>query len=55
MKVLYISGYTEDAAGLDPAGSETPFRFLRKPFSIEALARTVREILGQPNRSMPGP
>lgn len=44
-KVLYISGYTEEALqGLGSA--EGKAHFLSKPFSPDALARKVREILG---------
>ena len=42
LKVLYISGYTDDdavRAGAIPPGS----KFLQKPFTHETLARTVRE------------
>ena len=46
MKVLYLSGYTDDAivrhGVLDPANP-----FLQKPYSTDALARRVRELLDQ--------
>jgi two-component system cell cycle sensor histidine kinase/response regulator CckA len=46
IKVLYLSGYAQDAF---PAGSsEAQKTFLQKPFTLQSLARKVREVLGAP-------
>jgi len=42
LKVLYLSGYAQDAF---PA-SEAHNAFLQKPFTLQSLARKVREVLG---------
>ena len=47
MKVLYMSGYTDDAIvhhGVLEAGTA----FIAKPFSVGALSRKVREVLDAP-------
>jgi DNA-binding NtrC family response regulator len=44
MKVLYMSGYT-DAAIIHNGMGEPETPFLQKPFSPDALARKVQEVL----------
>ncbi len=44
-KVLYLSGYTEDAIISDGA-AEQGTAFLQKPFTLQSLSRKVREVLG---------
>ena len=44
-KVLYLSGYTEDAI-VSEGTIESGAAFLQKPFALQNLARKVREVLG---------
>jgi PAS domain S-box-containing protein len=45
IKVLYLSGYTEDAI-VSEGTIDTGNAFLQKPFTLQNLARKVREVLG---------
>lgn len=45
--VLFLSGYTDDAV-VREGMREAALAFLQKPFTAEALARKVRELLEQP-------
>lgn len=47
LKVLFVSGYTDDAAVRDEIFDER-VAFLQKPYSPTALAAKVREVLGGP-------
>jgi hypothetical protein len=44
IKVVYMSGFTEDASVLGTARGE-PSRFIGKPFTAAALTRKVRDVL----------
>jgi FixJ family two-component response regulator len=44
IKILYVSGYTDDAMVRHGVLSER-VNFLQKPFSPTALTRTVRDVL----------
>jgi FixJ family two-component response regulator len=50
MKVIYISGYAEDAfrKRLDETGA---IHFLPKPFSLKQLAGKVKEVMDAPARA----
>lgn len=47
MKVLYMSGYTDDAI-VHHGVLEEGTAFIAKPFSIDGLARKLREVLDEP-------
>jgi CheY-like chemotaxis protein len=44
-KVLYLSGYTEDAI-VSEGNIDSGAAFLQKPFTLQTLSRKVREVLG---------
>jgi PAS domain S-box-containing protein len=46
MKVLYMSGYTENAIGQNGT-LDAGIKLLQKPFTLHALKATVREVLDQ--------
>ena len=45
-KVLYLSGYTEDAI-IHEGALEPGTAFLQKPFTLQVLSRKVRDVLGK--------
>jgi two-component system, cell cycle sensor histidine kinase and response regulator CckA len=47
VKVLYLSGYAPEAFSI-PLGADSQKLFLQKPFTLQALSRKVREVLGPP-------
>ena len=49
LKVLFVSGYTDDAV-VHHGLLEPGINFLQKPFAADTLARKVREVLDAPSR-----
>jgi DNA-binding NtrC family response regulator len=52
VKVLYMSGYTDDALAQNH-GFDESFAFLQKPFSSITLAAKVREVLDSEGIDVP--
>lgn len=50
MRVLYMSGYTDDAVVRHGLGDGTA-HFIQKPFRPETLARKIREVLDAPQKT----
>ena len=46
MKVLYMSGYTDDAI-IHHGVMEKGMNFIQKPFTVNGLTNKVREVLEQ--------
>jgi FixJ family two-component response regulator len=53
MKALFMTGYTDDIA-MHPGSLEEGPGFIQKPFSPEALARKVHELLKAPSGGAAG-
>ncbi|HEY2974670.1 MAG TPA: response regulator [Pyrinomonadaceae bacterium] len=51
MKVIYMSGYTDDAIVRQGVLNEGA-TFIQKPFATDALARKVRDVLDAPKKSL---
>jgi two-component SAPR family response regulator len=45
MKVLYMSGYTENTIVKNALLDTSQLAFLQKPFTLSTLTRKVREVL----------
>jgi CheY-like chemotaxis protein len=48
VRVLFISGYTSQVCVPADALNGEPRAFLQKPFSLDELARAVRDVLDEP-------
>jgi YesN/AraC family two-component response regulator len=52
LKILYTSGYNDSGGSLQMVAGA---RYLQKPYAMEELARTLRELLDSARPTIPGP
>lgn len=43
MKVIYISGYSQESSSMQPAAASASI-YLQKPFSLQSLGETIRRL-----------
>jgi two-component system cell cycle sensor histidine kinase/response regulator CckA len=52
LKILYTSGYNDSGSSIQKVAGSL---YLQKPYGMEDLARTLRELLGSPQPAAPRP